>query len=112
MGLGRKGHCLQHNERCSALRMMIRKHFLFVVWTGSKPLGYSRTLVSDWSEEDVCEWLRDEGFEALVDAFRAHNIDGAELVTLNTETLTTAFNIGEETHKTLQTLSLMLYYKF
>ncbi|XP_051760723.1 WD repeat, SAM and U-box domain-containing protein 1-like [Ctenopharyngodon idella] len=60
---------------------------------GSKPLGYSRTLVSDWSEEDVCEWLRDEGFEALVDIFRAHNIDGAELMTLNMETLTTAFNI-------------------
>ncbi|XP_067301234.1 WD repeat, SAM and U-box domain-containing protein 1-like isoform X2 [Pseudorasbora parva] len=60
---------------------------------GRKPLGYSRTLVSDWSEEDVCEWLRDEGFEALVDTFRAHNIDGAELMTLNVDTLTTAFNI-------------------
>uniref|UniRef100_A0A8C2QA80 WD repeat, SAM and U-box domain-containing protein 1 n=1 Tax=Cyprinus carpio TaxID=7962 RepID=A0A8C2QA80_CYPCA len=63
------------------------------VWTGRKSLGYSRTLVSDWSEEDVSEWLCDEGLEALVDAFRAHNIDGAELISLNTETLTTEFNI-------------------
>uniref|UniRef100_A0A8C1ZLU0 SAM domain-containing protein n=1 Tax=Cyprinus carpio TaxID=7962 RepID=A0A8C1ZLU0_CYPCA len=61
-------------------------------------LGYSRTLVSEWSEEDVSEWLCDEGLEALVDAFRAHNIDGAELISLNTETLTTELNIGEETH--------------
>ncbi|KTG07186.1 hypothetical protein cypCar_00030311 [Cyprinus carpio] len=60
---------------------------------GRKSLGYSRTLVSDWSEEDVSEWLCDEGLEALVDAFRAHNIDGAELISLNTETLTTEFNI-------------------
>ncbi|XP_058642044.1 WD repeat, SAM and U-box domain-containing protein 1-like [Onychostoma macrolepis] len=60
---------------------------------GRKSLGYSRTLVSDWSEEDVSEWLCDEGFEALVDTFRAHNIDGAELISLNTETLTTEFNI-------------------
>ncbi|RXN37774.1 WD SAM and U-box domain-containing 1 isoform X3 [Labeo rohita] len=60
---------------------------------GRKSLGYSRTLVSDWSEEDVSEWLRDEGFEALVDTFRAHNIDGAELINLNTEVLTTEFNI-------------------
>ncbi|XP_016128326.1 WD repeat, SAM and U-box domain-containing protein 1-like [Sinocyclocheilus grahami] len=60
---------------------------------GRKSLGYSRTLVSDWSEEDVSEWLCDEGLEALVDTFRAHNIDGAELISLNTETLTTEFNI-------------------
>lgn len=33
---------------------------------------------------------RDEGFEALLDTFRALNIDRAEL-------MTTAFNIGEET---------------
>lgn len=46
----------------------------------------------------MSEWLCDEGLEALVDAFRAHNIDGAELISLNTETLTTEFNIGEETH--------------
>ncbi|XP_073701248.1 WD repeat, SAM and U-box domain-containing protein 1-like, partial [Garra rufa] len=60
---------------------------------GRKTLGYSRTLVSDWSEEDVSEWLRDEGFEALVDTFRAHNIDGAELINLNYETLTAEFQI-------------------
>ncbi|KAL1267386.1 hypothetical protein QQF64_032749 [Cirrhinus molitorella] len=60
---------------------------------GRKSLGYSRTLVSDWSEEDVSEWLCDEGFEALVDMFRAHNTDGAKLISLNTEMLTTEFNI-------------------
>lgn len=41
----------------------------------------------------MCEWLRDEGFEALVETFRAHNIDGAELIALNTETLISEFNI-------------------
>ncbi|XP_056322059.1 WD repeat, SAM and U-box domain-containing protein 1-like [Danio aesculapii] len=60
---------------------------------GRKSQGYSRTLVCDWSEEDVCEWLGDEGFEALVDTFRAHDIDGPELITLNTETLSSEFNI-------------------
>lgn len=79
---------------------MIINLFLFVcVWTGRKSQGYSKTLVCDWSEEDVCEWLRDEGFEALVETFRAHNIDGAELIALNTETLISEFNIGKETQK-------------
>ncbi|XP_043086526.1 WD repeat, SAM and U-box domain-containing protein 1-like [Puntigrus tetrazona] len=45
---------------------------------GRKSLGYSRTLVSDWS---------------VVDTFRTHNIDGAELINLNTETLSTEFKI-------------------
>ncbi|XP_051998028.1 WD repeat, SAM and U-box domain-containing protein 1-like [Xyrauchen texanus] len=62
-------------------------------WTGRKSLGYSKMLVKDWSEEDVCDWLQDEGFEAVVDTFRAHNIDGAELIALNKETLATEFNM-------------------
>lgn len=54
---------------------------------------YSRMLVSDWSEDDLCDWLQDEGLEALVDTFRAQNIDGPELITLNKETLDNHFNI-------------------
>ncbi|KAI7808405.1 WD repeat, SAM and U-box domain-containing protein 1-like isoform X2 [Triplophysa rosa] len=61
--------------------------------TGRKSQGYSIMLVSDWSEEDVCDWLRDEGLEMLVDTFRAQNIDGTELISLNKETLDAYFNI-------------------
>ncbi|KAA0715457.1 WD repeat, SAM and U-box domain-containing protein 1 [Triplophysa tibetana] len=61
--------------------------------TGRKSQGYSRMLVSDWSEEDVCDWLRDEGLEMLVDTFRAQNIDGTELISLNKETLDAYFKI-------------------
>ncbi|XP_065108455.1 WD repeat, SAM and U-box domain-containing protein 1-like isoform X1 [Paramisgurnus dabryanus] len=60
---------------------------------GRKSVCYSRMLVSDWSEDDVCDWLQDEGLEALVDTFRAQNIDGPELITLNKETLDNHFNI-------------------
>ncbi len=41
-----------------------------IVWTGRKSPGYSRTLVRDWSEEDVSEGLCDEGSEALLDTHR------------------------------------------
>nr|XP_055071753.1 WD repeat, SAM and U-box domain-containing protein 1-like [Misgurnus anguillicaudatus] len=93
LGLGRKIPLFGYNERCSALNI-ITIHFLFIcVWTGRKSVCYSRMLVSDWSEDDVCDWLQDEGLEALVDTFRAQNIDGPELITLNKETLDNHFNI-------------------
>lgn len=61
-------------------------------------------LVSEWSEEDVCDWLRDEGLEMIVDTFRAQNIDGTELISLNKETLDAYFNIGEDTRTYTRTL--------
>lgn len=53
-------------------------------------------LVSDWSEEDVLVWLReDETLAVLVDKFRANNIDGTELLQLTKETLESELRIGE-----------------
>uniref|UniRef100_A0A3B4X6I5 WD repeat, SAM and U-box domain-containing protein 1 n=1 Tax=Seriola lalandi dorsalis TaxID=1841481 RepID=A0A3B4X6I5_SERLL len=49
--------------------------------------GRLKLLVTDWSEEDVSEWLVEEGLERLVDKFRANNIDGTELLSLTKETL-------------------------
>ncbi|XP_056888886.1 WD repeat, SAM and U-box domain-containing protein 1-like [Takifugu flavidus] len=48
--------------------------------------GYSRRLFSDWSEEDVQAWLRQEGLQDLVGTFTSNNIDGAELSRLNKDT--------------------------
>ncbi|XP_071329690.1 WD repeat, SAM and U-box domain-containing protein 1-like isoform X2 [Trachinotus anak] len=56
------------------------------VCQGRKLPGHSRLLVADWSEEDVQTWLCEEGLEELVDNFKAHNIDGPELIQLNKET--------------------------
>ncbi|KAK2853859.1 hypothetical protein Q5P01_006520 [Channa striata] len=55
--------------------------------------GRSKLLVSDWSEEDVSEWLAEEGLRALVDKFRANNIDGTELLSLTKETLASELHI-------------------
>ncbi|KAM9398073.1 WD repeat, SAM and U-box domain-containing protein 1-like isoform 1-T1 [Salvelinus alpinus] len=60
---------------------------------GRKLLCHSRLLVSDWSEEDVGAWLCEEGLQALVENFKANNIDGAELVSLTKETLASELNI-------------------
>ncbi|XP_035485020.1 WD repeat, SAM and U-box domain-containing protein 1 isoform X2 [Scophthalmus maximus] len=54
---------------------------------GRTPAGRSKLLVTDWSEEDVSEWLAEEGLGGLVDKFRANNIDGTELLSLTKETL-------------------------
>ncbi|KAJ8352244.1 hypothetical protein SKAU_G00237200 [Synaphobranchus kaupii] len=58
-----------------------------------KPLGHTRLLVCDWSEEDVLAWLCAEGLEALVSAFKANNIDGAELICLTKDTLASEMKI-------------------
>ncbi|XP_062862561.1 WD repeat, SAM and U-box domain-containing protein 1-like [Trichomycterus rosablanca] len=58
-----------------------------------KSLGHSRMLVTDWSEEDVAAWLQEEGFDALIHTFKAHNIDGPELITLTKEILATELNV-------------------
>ncbi|XP_018539264.1 WD repeat, SAM and U-box domain-containing protein 1 isoform X3 [Lates calcarifer] len=54
---------------------------------GRTSSGRSKLLVTDWSEEDVSEWLAEEGLGGLVDKFRANNIDGTELLSLTKETL-------------------------
>lgn len=43
--------------------------------------------VADWSEEDVQQWLCEEGLQELAAVFRANNMDGAELTLLNKETV-------------------------
>ncbi|XP_063068591.1 WD repeat, SAM and U-box domain-containing protein 1 isoform X2 [Engraulis encrasicolus] len=60
---------------------------------GEKTTGYSTLMPSDWSEDDVSSWLRDQGLEALVDVFKTNNIDGQELIALNKDTLSTELKI-------------------
>lgn len=64
---------------------------------GRKFPGHSRLLLllADWSEEDVQAWLREERLEELISVFKANNIDGAELIQLNKETLA-ELGIGED----------------
>lgn len=73
-------------------------HFLLLCLAGRKWPGHSRLTVSDWSEEDVSAWLREEGLESLVDTFKANNIDGAELLSLSKESLSSELHIGDATH--------------
>ncbi|KAL2088051.1 hypothetical protein ACEWY4_016879 [Coilia grayii] len=60
---------------------------------GEKMAGHSRLMASDWSEDDVSSWLREEGLDVLVDVFKANNIDGLELLALNKDILTTDLKI-------------------
>uniref|UniRef100_A0A8C9T107 WD repeat, SAM and U-box domain-containing protein 1 n=1 Tax=Scleropages formosus TaxID=113540 RepID=A0A8C9T107_SCLFO len=55
--------------------------------------GHRSLLMGDWSEDDVSAWLHEEGLEALVDTFKANNIDGAELLSLSKEMLAMELNI-------------------
>lgn len=57
--------------------------------------GHSRLMVSEWSEEEVLAWLREEGLEAVTDAFKSNNIDGEELLSLSKETLSSDLHIGK-----------------
>ncbi|XP_060774657.1 WD repeat, SAM and U-box domain-containing protein 1 [Neoarius graeffei] len=60
---------------------------------GRKWPCHSRLLVNDWSEDDVSSWLREVGLESLVQTFKANNIDGAELLMLNKESLSSELHI-------------------
>ncbi|MGH0143236.1 UNVERIFIED_CONTAM: hypothetical protein FKN15_014045 [Acipenser sinensis] len=53
----------------------------------------SRLCVSEWSEEAVSVWLCEEGLDELVNIFKANNIDGSELLSLNKEIVTNDLNI-------------------
>uniref|UniRef100_A0A3B4ZDB0 WD repeat, SAM and U-box domain-containing protein 1 n=1 Tax=Stegastes partitus TaxID=144197 RepID=A0A3B4ZDB0_9TELE len=60
---------------------------------GRASAGRSKLLVGDWSEDDVSEWLLEEGLEGLVGKFKANNIDGTELLSLTKETLASELHI-------------------
>lgn len=53
----------------------------------------SRLCVSEWSEEAVSVWLCEEGLDELVNIFKANNIDGSQLLSLNKEIVTNDLNI-------------------
>ncbi|XP_076119651.1 WD repeat, SAM and U-box domain-containing protein 1-like [Alosa pseudoharengus] len=57
-------------------------------------MGHSRLLVRDWTEEHVGAWLAEEGMDELVSAFKSHNIDGPELLSLTKDTLAKELHIG------------------
>ncbi|XP_008283023.1 WD repeat, SAM and U-box domain-containing protein 1 isoform X3 [Stegastes partitus] len=61
--------------------------------SGRASAGRSKLLVGDWSEDDVSEWLLEEGLEGLVGKFKANNIDGTELLSLTKETLASELHI-------------------
>ncbi|XP_018597156.1 WD repeat, SAM and U-box domain-containing protein 1 isoform X2 [Scleropages formosus] len=65
---------------------------------GRRLAGHRSLLMGDWSEDDVSAWLHEEGLEALVDTFKANNIDGAELLSLSKEMLAMELNIGTAAH--------------
>uniref|UniRef100_A0A8C6V0V6 WD repeat, SAM and U-box domain-containing protein 1 n=1 Tax=Neogobius melanostomus TaxID=47308 RepID=A0A8C6V0V6_9GOBI len=50
------------------------------------PAHSQLTLLSDWSEEDVQTWLREEGLDELIGIFKSNNIDGPELSRMDKET--------------------------
>lgn len=54
-------------------------------------------MVSEWSEEDVLAWLREEGLESVIDVFKSNNIDGEELLSLTKDTLSSELHIGKIT---------------
>lgn len=60
--------------------------------------------MNDWSEDDVSSWLREVGLESLVQTFKANNIDGAELLMLNKESLSSELHIGNTTHSKNESL--------
>lgn len=60
---------------------------------GRSSAGRWKLLVSDWSEDDVSEWLSEEGLGGLVGKFKANNIDGTELLGLTKETLASELHI-------------------
>ncbi|XP_013858434.1 WD repeat, SAM and U-box domain-containing protein 1 [Austrofundulus limnaeus] len=60
---------------------------------GQASASRSKLLVADWSEEDVSEWLVEEGLQGLVDRFKANNMDGSELLRLTKETLASELGI-------------------
>uniref|UniRef100_A0A8C5H5M0 WD repeat, SAM and U-box domain-containing protein 1 n=1 Tax=Gouania willdenowi TaxID=441366 RepID=A0A8C5H5M0_GOUWI len=55
--------------------------------------GRSKLLISDWSEDDVSQWLLEEGLGGLVEKFKANNIDGTELLALSRETLASELHV-------------------
>ncbi|CAN9497805.1 unnamed protein product [Ophioblennius macclurei] len=53
---------------------------------GRKLAIRSGLLPADWTEDDVQNWLCEEGLSDLVGTFKSNNIDGPELIRLNKDT--------------------------
>ncbi|XP_019647749.1 PREDICTED: WD repeat, SAM and U-box domain-containing protein 1-like isoform X1 [Branchiostoma belcheri] len=60
----------------------------------TEPPQPKRKPLSDWSVEQVCDWLREKGLEQHVQTFRENEIDGSELKQLTNETLSKDLGIA------------------
>ncbi|KAJ2801141.1 ATP binding [Coemansia guatemalensis] len=54
-------------------------------WKGDEDaaMRYTMQQVQQWSEERVCQWVREEGFGKYEEAFRENQVNGEALVELN-----------------------------
>uniref|UniRef100_A0A8C4S159 WD repeat, SAM and U-box domain-containing protein 1 n=1 Tax=Erpetoichthys calabaricus TaxID=27687 RepID=A0A8C4S159_ERPCA len=52
-----------------------------------KLLGRSKSCFKQWTEDEVCAWLCEEGLDEVIGTFKANNIDGEALLNLNREHL-------------------------
>ncbi|CAG8445972.1 21919_t:CDS:10 [Dentiscutata erythropus] len=50
-----------------------------------------------WSVEEVCDWLRQENFERLIEIFKENNVDGKSLMKINIEKLR-RFDVPSKDH--------------
>ena len=51
--------------------------------------------LNEWTTEDVCGWLADQGLAEYAPNFRVHAIDGRELVATSDETLENKLGVGK-----------------
>lgn len=49
----------------------------------------------EWSSEDLCEWLVEQGLAEYSHNFRTHAIDGRELLSVTDEVLENKLGVGE-----------------
>jgi len=49
---------------------------------------------TDWTVDEVCDWLGSLGLGKCASVFRSHDIDGAELMQLNRNVLETELGIS------------------
>lgn len=51
--------------------------------------------VNEWSCEDLCEWLVEQGLAEYSHNFRTHAIDGRELLSITDEVLEKKLGVGK-----------------
>lgn len=51
--------------------------------------------VIEWTCEDVCEWLVEQGLAEYSHNFRTHAIDGRELMSVTDEVLENKLGVGK-----------------